>query len=420
MNLFRSEVLSSTNDWSGPIVLPRPWSSWVIVSVGTSIGMLTLAYLVFGTYTKHASVRGILLPAHGVIRISSQATGIITERRVSEGEQVNNGDILFVLSDERRTSDIQGSLKLADAHAHLLEQRRSNLQVAIDASHLLNQQTQDGLRSRLNAQADELTNLRQEIEVHTRRVASAENIFHRQVILAQNNFISPAGLLEKEDQVETLRIQLISARRKRAELTNSIASLRSELSQVATRAGSQIADLRRQMAELLQESAEVRTRDRLAITAPLAGTVTAITAEVGQLASNQPIATILPRGSALIAQLFAPSRVVGFVKPGQRMRLRYQAYPYEKFGQYSGTVIEVSRSPISPLDLASNFPPLRLAIDEGVYRITVKVDDQSILADGKNIPLMPGMTLDADIEQEKRRLYEWIFFPVIGVSRRLS
>ena len=62
--------------------------------------------------------------------------------------------------------------------------------------------------------------------------------------------------------------------------------------------------------------------------------------------------TLVPAGALLEARLYGPSRAIGFVRPGQRVLLRYDAYPHQKFGHYAGTVTAVSRATVSPGELA--------------------------------------------------------------------
>ena len=62
--------------------------------------------------------------------------------------------------------------------------------------------------------------------------------------------------------------------------------------------------------------------------------------------------TLVPAGARLEARLFGPSRSIGFVRPGQRVLLRYEAYPYQKFGSYEGVVKSVSRTTVGPGELA--------------------------------------------------------------------
>jgi membrane fusion protein len=116
--------------------------------------------------------------------------------------------------------------------------------------------------------------------------------------------------------------------------------------------------------------------------------------------------------------LFSPSRAIGFVRPGQRVLLRYQAFPYQKFGQYEGTVVYVSRSAISPGELSQQLAGLTslYGANVPVYRITVSLAHQAVTAYGQPIPLQPGMELEASVVIESRRLIEWVFDPLFTLT----
>ena len=178
------------------------------------------------------------------------------------------------------------------------------------------------------------------------------------------------------------------------------------------------ANIDRQVAALEQEIAGTEAQRQIVIPAPQAGTVTAIQAELGSNVNTAaPLMNIVPAGRKLEAQLFGPSRAVGFVRPGQRVLLRYQAFPYQKFGQYEGVVADVSRTAINPGELTqlSGLTSL-LAANEPVYRITVTLARQTAIAYGEAIPLQSGMQLEADVMMEKRRLIEWVFDPLFTLT----
>ena len=81
-----------------------------------------------------------------------------------------------------------------------------------------------------------------------------------------------------------------------------------------------------------QELIEMQSRQHIAIQANLSGVIGTINAEVGQFVDlSKPLLTVLPENTPLIAQLYVPSRAIGFVKEGDQVLLRYQAYPYQKF-----------------------------------------------------------------------------------------
>ncbi|MBX9636627.1 MAG: hypothetical protein K2Q45_03655, partial [Nitrosomonas sp.] len=62
---------------------------------------------------------------------------------------------------------------------------------------------------------------------------------------------------------------------------------------------------------------------------------------------------------------------------------------------------------------------LPVAIQESVYRITVRLPQQQVQAYGQAMPLQAGMVLDADIHIDRRRLIEWVFDPVLSITGRI-
>lgn len=152
----------------------------------------------------------------------------------------------------------------------------------------------------------------------------------------------------------------------------------------------------------------------LLLRAPVTGLVANRLVEAGQAVQpGQPILSLLPQGSELRAQLLVPSSAVGFVKSGDRVLLRYQAYPYQKFGAHEGTVIRISRSALAGSQKDGD-------AQQSLYRVLVSLDQQGVLAYGTMEPLRPGMQLEADIMGERRKLYEWLLEPLYSVTGKLG
>ena len=103
--------------------------------------------------------------------------------------------------------------------------------------------------------------------------------------------------------------------------------------------------------------------------------------------------------------------------------MRYGAYPYQKFGLAQGQVLSISATPTAPQDLPNGqIAALQTAAQtqEPLYRIQVQLQDQSITAYGDKLPLKAGMTLEADVVQEKRAVWEWIFEPVLAARQKVK
>jgi membrane fusion protein len=162
---------------------------------------------------------------------------------------------------------------------------------------------------------------------------------------------------------------------------------------------------------LSREAAEVDADRQVLVRAPQAGTVSAVLADAGQSVSpSSALASLVPAGAELQAHLYAPSSAIGFVRAGQTVRMRFEAFPYQKYGLVEGRVLQVSRTPLAASEVAA----LALApagSGQPLFRITVALGDSTL-------PLVAGMRLSADVLLERRRLVEWLFEPLLGWQQR--
>jgi membrane fusion protein len=126
---------------------------------------------------------------------------------------------------------------------------------------------------------------------------------------------------------------------------------------------------------------------------------------------------IVPAGSKLRAELYAPSRAVGFVAVGDEVRLRYEPFPYQKFGHYRGTVAAVSRTALQRSGLGL---PTTGFGSESVYEVLVALQEQTVMAYGEERELRPGTAVEADVLLETRRLYEWVLEPLYSLTGKVN
>jgi membrane fusion protein len=198
------------------------------------------------------------------------------------------------------------------------------------------------------------------------------------------------------------------------------ATVKGELDQLPSKLATQEALIARTVAVNSRDLGEVEARRSQVIPAPQSGTVTAVHAYTGStVGPGAPLLSIVPRGAVLEAHLYAPSQAVGFVHAGQTVLLRYRAYPYQKFGHSRGVITSVSRTAIEPSELPAMFAAAAPgSTAEALYRVTVALERQHVIAYGKAAPLQPGMQLDADVLLERRRLVEWMLAPIFTLTGR--
>jgi membrane fusion protein len=143
-------------------------------------------------------------------------------------------------------------------------------------------------------------------------------------------------------------------------------------------------------------------------------------ADVGQsVEAAKPLAHLVPAAARLVARLYAPSRSAGFVRSGAPVLLRFDAFPYQKFGQYTGTVVSVSVAGMGGTDIQGQAQRPEW-VGESLFAITVSLPTQSVGDAEQKLALQAGMRVDADLLHETRRLYEWILEPLYAARARLG
>lgn len=416
-SLFRPEVLAEQQtQWLGTILLAPRLSHRLFTYFALLATTAILGLLFFATYTRKAHISGWLVPQQGLVRVFAPQPGVVTALYVQEGVAVHKGERLLALSAELQSVAL-GATQTEIAR-RLLARRDSLVTERQQHQRLTEQQTRS-LSDRLVALKGEQEQLEREIGTQHARLQLAGKSEARHQELLQRGFVSDQRAQEAQEDRLDQDLRLRTLERSRMTIQRDRLMLDSELRDLPLKSQAEIASMERNIAAVEQELAEAEARREIILPAPEGGTVTAIQAEQGSRAtSSVPLLSIVPAGAQLEANLFSPSRAVGFLQPGQRVLLRYQAYPYQKFGHYEGVLAHVSRSAMNPSELPAQLVGLTSVVgtDEPVYRITVSLTKQTVMAYGQPMPLQPGMQLDADIVIETRKLIEWVLDPLFALT----
>jgi membrane fusion protein len=412
-SLFRPEVLAARREGlQGGVLIASTPALWLTVALAVGIAGVLLAYACWGEYTRKEHVGGYLAPTLGLIKIHTPQPGRVLERRVGEGQRVGRGDVLLVISSERAT---ESTVAIQATMLRELAARRDSLRRELAKQAEIDQLGAGGLRERIRGLDAELVQARSQRDIQRSRVASAERTVQRNLELVAAKFLSQAAMQQSQEAVLDQRGQLAAIERSISELQRELAAAGVELAAAGLRRANNGAALERQISEIEQQLTELDARREVVVTAPADGTVTTVLAAAGQTVTpEQPLLSILPAGAALEARLLVPTRAAGFIRPGQAVALRYQAFPYQRFGHYLGRVTEVGRTVIQADEVR-----LPLAVREPVYLVTVSLPAQQVRAYGQDLALQAGMTLDADVRIDRRRLIEWILDPLLSVAGRV-
>jgi membrane fusion protein len=359
------------------------------------------------------------VPDLGVIRLVPPVQGRVLERHVQEGQAVRAGEVMFVLALEGSTL----STEVQERVQRSLQDRQRSLEDAARQQALLAEGEMLSLQRRLDEMKREQNQIDAEVMLHRQRLALAQQSLERLESLSRDQFISPAQVQTKREEVIGLQAQGQALERQGAALARDRAALEGERRSLPMQLKSRQGAIQRDMAALAREAAEQDAVRQIVVRAPQEGTVSSVLAEPGQSVSPaSALASLIPSGAQLQAHLFAPSGAVGFVRPQQEVRLRFEAFPYQKFGHQNGRVLQVSRTPLAAPELAGlplSGPADSDGASEPMFRITVAMDEPKLNAFGTSQPLVAGMRMQADVLLERRRLIEWLFAPVLGLTHRL-
>ncbi len=411
--LFRQEAIDALREkFLGEATIARPLPMWAMTLLAVGAAALMIAVAVWGQYTRRERVEGYLQLDVGAAKVSITDAGRVTELMVKEGQEVKAGEPMLRLSLDRSTAS---SLSTSAVAAGELNQRRGSLEKEQEQIRELAQQQLQQVKKRIEDIKREVVQIETEIKLQGQRVTSAKEQAKRFQQLAKEKFVSDIVARQKQDEATDQEIRVQTLRRQKSTLERDLSTAQLEEPAIALRARSQEEQKTREISVVQQSLAQEDAKRETIIQAPITGVVTNIAIASGQsVTADSPFATILPAGSKLQAEMLVPTRAIGFVTKGKDVVMRYEAFPYERFGQYHGVIADVSQTVWSPGDKIGP-----LAVREAAYRITVKLDKQTVAAMGQEIPLRSGMLVNADILLDKRSLLEWVFEPLLQLRSRL-
>jgi membrane fusion protein len=410
--LFRQQAVSHKLARQSGAVLN--YSRWTLPVAGAAIALNVglLALIVFGHYTRAVAISGYLIPEGGILRVFAPQPGIVVESRVKAGDHVVKGQALFVLSSDREGREGGQLLALANG---TLRDRRAKMVDTIEKTRNIQAAELARIAAKREETIERRTLLDEKISILTDSINLRSTILDRKRSLADRKI----GTVDQSEQVELSlleeRAQLSGLKLDRETLTQELSTLDSDRAIKPLQQRNEISGLERELSSLDQQLAESEMRSENVVAAPASGVLSVDLAALGQtVVPSQPLAVIQPDGAALQVHLFAPSRAIGFVKSDDRVNLRYQAFPYQKFGQKDGRIRSIARTALSAAELASlNLPQQEQS--EPLYRIVVEPLQQAIEVNGRPTPLQAGMAVDAYVLQETRAIYEWMLEPLLSV-----
>lgn len=406
---FRPEVLQHQQQrLAGTVHLTRPVPLVYLTALLLLVVTSAVVYLSSAQYSRKQTVQGVLQPSAGAVRLQLAESGSIRELLVQEGQTVQAGQPILRLDKQQfDASQNELSSTLLTQNQQVLTQLQTDRAQKLKQHQLQLQQQQDKIAS-LKRDLQELQNQQQTL-------ANRLNLNREQLAqlnkLQGSGYISQLEITKQKDALLQLEQQQQQQQAAALKLKADISQAEQQLQQLPLSQQAELSSIDNQIAGQTATQAQLSVQQSSTLVAPSDGRVSALQVKAGQWhAQGQAVLTLLPLHSDLEAILYVPTSAVGFLTVGQTARLRYDAYPYQRFGVFAGEVIEISDSVLLPTDV-SDFP-----LTGPSFRVRVKVPAQQLQAYNRNLPLKAGMTLQADLITERQSLLQWLFDPIYSMK----
>jgi membrane fusion protein len=372
--------------------------------------VLIFSCSIFLEVPRIAKSGGYTTGQSNVAKVNSSQVGVLLSLDVNDHTVVKRGQVVGEVTSERFSQN-----RSLDAdQAHLAAHKTS-----LGKTELINVNNNEKISFRatqlkIDSASLELGSVMHELGLSKQRLEDLVRQLERQNDLQSQGFVSKEAVEQKRSEWLLQKLGLSALERSRLQLEREIATQQEELQLIASRTQSQRAQLWRDMATSEQEFNEHSSK-RIQLIAPIDGVVTQISVAAGQtVRPDLPIMTIVPQDSAAEVLLLIPSRSIGFIRIGQKVSVRYQAYPYEHYGRHYGVVKEIASAALPPQEVVQH-----IKVDEPVYTVRVSLPSNYLEYQGKQLPLSPGMVVEADVELDRLKIYQWLLEPLYRLGGRV-
>lgn len=414
--LFRQQAVEHSKQglYGDVLLLPRLSHTLILCALLLWV-FAVLVWLFISHYARKETVVGWLEPPEGIIRVYAEATGIVQKVLVAEGEQVAQDQPLLIINDDRILASGEnldtGLLREYHSQRKMLDEQLARTQSTYEM------RSKD-ISKRITSAQQDLQLIDQQLHILSERYTLVSAQVERYRTLKRKGHVSSVEFDNAIAQELTIKSDQQALLRNQISQKNTIDQLQTEQKLLPDENANTIDQLRTRLSDITQQITQLSGRSARIIKAPRAGIVNNVQAREGQQAyanNNIPLLTLFSSNTQLTIHLLIPVRSVGFIEPGQSLAIRYDAFPYQKFGIYQGKVSQVSKTLLLPNELL-NAP---MQVNEPVYRVTALLDKPNVQAYGKDFSLKPGMTLSADISLGDRSLIQWLLEPIYSLRGRI-
>ncbi|HHS9669697.1 TPA: HlyD family secretion protein [Klebsiella michiganensis] len=420
-NIYRKEAIEyKKNHWKGKALLLAGIPAWLVTLLASLFLIALVLSLIFCTFTQRIDVRGEVITLPHSVNVFAPQQGFVVNQHVKVGDIVNKGQPLYELDVSRNT--INGNVSAA--------------QIEVINEKIAN--AEDIISKLTHNKAETLTALDKQIKTTSASLAETNRMLATTQVglnkmhtnLSSHDKYLKDGLITKDqyNYQHSLYFQQQSAYQslvtQKMQLESQLTQTNSDKITKAADFDNQISSQHNQINDYKNQLVESNANGNLIIKATTNGKIESLAVTKGQMVENgSSLAQIKPTGDIeYYLILWLPNNTIPYVKPGDTINIRYDAFPADKFGQFPGKVISISSVPASRQEMAeyTNVNNGTSQQELALYKAIIKIKDKTFNYNGKTLTLSNGLKAQAVVFLEERPLYMWMFTPFYKMTQSVS
>ncbi|MGX2145326.1 HlyD family secretion protein [Klebsiella pneumoniae] len=419
--LYRTEAIEyKRHHWRGKALLLAGLPAWLIVLLSTLFLIALIVAVIFCKFTQRIDVKGEVITLPHSINVFSPQQGFIIKQYVKIGDLVKKNQPLYEIDVSRNTS----SGNVSAAQVESINEKIYNSEEIIKKLVHNKKQTLNALNEQLKTSTD---SLKVTIRMLQNTQAGLKKMHDN--LASYDKYLSD-GLITKDqyNYQHSLYFQQQSAYQslvsQKMQLESQITQLNSDKVTKAADFDNQISSQYNQTNDYKNQLIESNANGNLIVKATADGRIESLSATQGQTVDNgSSLAQIKPIGNVeYYLILWLPNNSIPYLKIGDSINIRYDAFPADKFGQFPGEIISISSMPASRQEMSeyTNVNNGSTQQELALYKAIVKIKDKEFSYKGKTLSLSNGLKAQAVVFLEERPLYMWMITPIYKISQSVS
>lgn len=420
-NIYRKETIEYKKiHWKGKALLLAGIPAWLVTLLASLFLIALVLSLIFCTFTQRIDVRGEVITLPHSVNVFAPQQGFVVNQHVKVGDIVNKGQPLYELDVSRNT--INGNVSAAQIE--VINEKIANAEDIISKLTRNKAETLTALDKQLKTTSASLA------ETNRMLATTQVGLNKMHTNLSSYDKYLKDGLITKDqyNYQHSLYFQQQSAYQslvtQKMQLESQLTQTNSDKITKAADFDNQISSQHNQINDYKNQLVESNANGNLIIKATTNGKIESLAVTKGQMVENgSSLAQIKPTGDIeYYLILWLPNNTIPYVKPGDTINIRYDAFPADKFGQFPGKVISISSVPASRQEMAeyTNVNNGTSQQELALYKAIIKIKDKTFNYNGKTLTLSNGLKAQAVVFLEERPLYMWMFTPFYKMTQSVS